>query len=271
MNLIIDTRERKIIELLKNENKIKYEIKQLDIGDFIFEDLKNEKNNIIIERKSIQDLLSSIVDGRYKEQKMRLLASCYNIMYIIEGHIEDDKVYSAIVSMSLEGINVIHTNNLEKTVHVIYKLYEKLLKNGFNNANNKKNDYSTVVKVCKKKNITPSICAIVQLSQIPGISNKTATLIIDMYETMSNLVLQFEKQSPSMLSEIKINEKRRLGNKKSCDIYNFLFGDKNIEKKKITKKDKKEINDFLNDNGYKNNKTHKTYKKNNDDAIPLFS
>jgi crossover junction endonuclease MUS81 len=271
MNLIIDTRERKIIELLKNEKKMKYEIKQLDIGDFIFEDPTNEKNNIIIERKSIQDLLSSIVDGRYKEQKMRLLASNCNIMYIIEGNIEHKTVYSTMVSMSLEGINVIHTDGLENTVHVICKMYEKLLKNGFNNANNKKNDYSTVVKVCKKKNITPSICAIVQLSQIPGISNKTATLIIDMYETMSNLVLQFEKQSPSMLSEIKINEKRRLGNKKSCDIYNFLFGDKNIEKKKITKKDKKEINDFLSNNGYNNKKTYKTSKKNNNDDIPLFS
>jgi crossover junction endonuclease MUS81 len=271
MNLIIDMREKKIIELLKNKKKIKYEIKQLDIGDFIFEDLKNEKNNIIIERKSIQDLLSSIVDGRYKEQKMRLLASNLNIMYIIEGHTEHKTVYSAIVSMSLEGINVIHTDGLVNTVHVICKMYEKLLKNGFNNNKKIDDNYSTVVKLCKKKNITPSICAIVQISQIPGISNKTATLIIDMYETMGNLVLQFEKQSPSMLSEIKINEKRRLGNKKSCDIYNFLFGDKNIEKKKITKKDKKEINDFLNDNGYKNNKTHKTYKKNNDDAIPLFS
>jgi crossover junction endonuclease MUS81 len=273
MNLIIDTRERKLIELLKkNKTKLQFEVKHLDIGDIIFEEIKSKENKIVIERKTIQDLLSSIVDGRYKEQKMRLLSSNYNIMYIIEGEIADKKIYTSIVSMSLEGINVIYSATIGDTIHIISKMYKKLLKNGFKNEKNKNVNYSTVVKICKKKNMTPTVCAIAQLSQIPGVSNNTAMIIIDMYETIGNLVLQFEKLNPNMLSEIKINGKRRLGDKKSCDIYKFLFGDKNIEKKKITKKDKKEINDFLDSSGYKK-KTY--YKKNsninNSEDEPMFS
>ena len=69
MNLIIDIRESKLISLYENNN-INYEKKQLDLGDV---QINNSNNTVIVfERKTLNDLLSSIVDGRYNEQSFRL-------------------------------------------------------------------------------------------------------------------------------------------------------------------------------------------------------
>lgn len=43
--------------------------------------------DFIVERKKADDLASSIIDGRYKDQKYRLKNSgISNIYYIYEGH-----------------------------------------------------------------------------------------------------------------------------------------------------------------------------------------
>ena len=42
----------------------------------------------VVERKKADDLMSSILDGRYKEQKFRLKNSCFgNVYYLFEGHL----------------------------------------------------------------------------------------------------------------------------------------------------------------------------------------
>ena len=57
----------------------------LPIGDIIIADDKEEK--LIIERKSVSDLLASIKDGRYEEQSYRLNGLSHhnhNIIYLVE-------------------------------------------------------------------------------------------------------------------------------------------------------------------------------------------
>lgn len=73
---------RKRQELLLDELKksgIKYESGKLNVGDFVWiARSRNVSNamttdlilNYIIERKRMDDLCSSIIDGRYKEQKV---------------------------------------------------------------------------------------------------------------------------------------------------------------------------------------------------------
>ena len=92
VSIIIDNRESKIYsgiierDLDKYSNLITIEKQQLEIGDI---HIKYMDLIVIYERKTIKDLLSSIKDGRYKEQKARLLSfrDSYssNINYIIEG------------------------------------------------------------------------------------------------------------------------------------------------------------------------------------------
>jgi len=88
VSIIIDNRETKLYTNLNErdldiyKDKIIIEKRQLDIGDIHinFNDI-----TYIYERKTVNDLLSSVKDGRYKEQKHRLLASSTNNNYIIEG------------------------------------------------------------------------------------------------------------------------------------------------------------------------------------------
>ena len=80
--------------------------------------------NLIVERKTGNDLASSIRDGRYKEQKFRLKNSGIgNVIYLIEGKSTSDKV---IPEASLEnaclhtriynGFNIIKTANDNETL-----------------------------------------------------------------------------------------------------------------------------------------------------------
>ena len=89
MELIIDNRE-KIKELFEKKEYIKYE--NLSIGDYHIK--LNGNTIVIIERKTINDLANSIVDGRYREQKKRLLDNFEKekILYILEGDIEMDNL-----------------------------------------------------------------------------------------------------------------------------------------------------------------------------------
>ena len=120
MKIKIDIREE---ELIKNINflianipsfkDIQVVIETLPLGDIIIYDEESDK--LVIERKSVNDLLSSIKDGRYEEQSYRLNGlnhHNHNIIYLIEGDInrlnnrfKDNKIekltlYSAILSLN---------------------------------------------------------------------------------------------------------------------------------------------------------------------------
>ena len=88
VEIIIDSRELKLKEIISKDLNLNIEFKNLDLGDIVFK--KNDKEILIVERKTINDLYSSIRDGRYKEQKIRLLSnSNANLFYILEGNIDE--------------------------------------------------------------------------------------------------------------------------------------------------------------------------------------
>ena len=70
MEFIIDNRES--IKKYFIEKNVKYvTFSNLDLGDYLFK--YNGEVVAIIERKTIDDMANSIKDGRYREQKSRLL------------------------------------------------------------------------------------------------------------------------------------------------------------------------------------------------------
>ena len=76
MKLVIDNREHKLIKLLKALNNdydydLTIEIEKLDLGDVSIQSDDGEEL-LLIERKNLADLASSIRDGRYKEQSYTL-------------------------------------------------------------------------------------------------------------------------------------------------------------------------------------------------------
>ena len=96
MKLVIDYREKKLIGLINSIKRmndkfkpIEVVVENLPLSDVIIKD-KKDNEKLLIERKTINDLASSIQDGRYNEQSYRL-NNCeihnHNIMYLIEGNI----------------------------------------------------------------------------------------------------------------------------------------------------------------------------------------
>ena len=149
MKIKIDNREE---DLIKNINylisnipsfkDIQIIVETLPLGDIIICDDISEK--LVIERKSVNDLLSSIKDGRYEEQSYRLNGlhhHNHNIIYLIEGDInrlnnrfKDNKLekltlYSAILSLNyFKGFSVIRTFSLEETAIFVCNTVNKLKK-----------------------------------------------------------------------------------------------------------------------------------------------
>ena len=95
MLIKIDNREQELIAEIQqvlslfDTKEIHIKVEMLPLGDIIISD--DEDNDlIIIERKSINDLIASIKDGRYEEQSYRLNGlelHNHNIIYLIEGNI----------------------------------------------------------------------------------------------------------------------------------------------------------------------------------------
>ena len=243
MNFIIDNRERKIIDELKESlisNDIKYELKNLDIGDFEFE---IKSNKIIIERKTVDDLVASIKDGRYKEQKIRLLQlqkEGMQIIYIIEGDINSKvgrigpKTFRSVIINGIirDGIYTYVSSGIENTVDFLMKTYKMIsmnesIFNKNNSSNNNKilneNEYASCIKKAKKDNLTIRVCFINQLSQIPGVSSKMAIAISEQFPNMMELIRNVEIEEGDTLCDIRYgNSQRKIGPVVSERIYEYL-------------------------------------------------
>ena len=245
ISIIIDARETKLLDHFNNNN-INFKKKQLDIGDIHIINTKTDTSQlpIVIERKTVSDMLASIKDGRYKEQKTRLngLLKQNEIktwFYILEGSssflnkAEKNTYNGVLISTQLrDNIQIINTENCKETYQFIIKLVSRLEKKPIfnNNTNNieKNINYNDSIKLKKKDNITPNNLQMMAISNIPQCSIKIGKAVIDKYGSLMNLFdvyqgLEMEKEKEQLLSTIQINESRKIGLKISEKIYNFLF------------------------------------------------
>jgi len=151
MKIIIDERERdlydKCLSIIQENIKVEFQLSKevLPLGD-IFIKTPNDNSLILIERKSLSDLLASIKDGRYEEQSYRLIHSSgiprHSIIYIIEGSLsqlrnptEKKIVYSSITSLNVfKGFTVLRTNNVNETAEYILNMANKLSRNILKNV-----------------------------------------------------------------------------------------------------------------------------------------
>ena len=239
VQIIVDSRETKLFSVLTErdldiyKDNISIQKEQLELGDIhiIFNEI-----TYIYERKTVNDLLSSIKDGRYKEQKNRLLANSFNNNYIIEGdtitsnkNFKNQKTLTSIYLNSIyrDKINVFFTTNIDDTATFLLLLVSKIIEKPENylNENNKiPQDYIDVCKIKsqKNKNIDKDTCYLLQLSQIPGISKEIAKKIKEIYPTMSSLIKNLEEE-PDEKSKISLLTKiDKIGNQKATLIIDYL-------------------------------------------------
>jgi ERCC4-type nuclease len=127
LNIIIDTRERKLMKILdEKKDIINYTVEQLDIADIIISD------DVAIERKEGSDFVSSIMDNRLFEQMMRLKETYAKPILILEGlndnvfentGMQINSIYGALCKVSyVMGISVVPTRSLHDTVIAIERI-----------------------------------------------------------------------------------------------------------------------------------------------------
>ena len=266
--IYIDIRENKLKDYFLGDDVIKKDvvIQQLDLGDIIFvkHPLINEENPLapenvmlIIERKTIDDLRASIKDGRHREQKSRLLANypLEKIYYLIEGnildyqikygHVDLDKtlksLYGSMINTLIrDNLKIIKTIDFEESIYILKLIYQKTIKQpdifskktpDNSSKEHSSSNYSSLIKVKKKDNLTPKICQIAQLTQIQGVSNFIATIVIDNYGSIYNLCNKYHELNNQELCEKLLidlpittttGKTRKLGKVLSERIYRFL-------------------------------------------------
>ena len=241
-SLVIDNREGKIINLIKHLTT-NYTVEQLSIGDFLIKMGDSRDNTIVVERKSVNDLYQSINDGRYKEQKARLLANypLSQVIYLIEGDLSD--LYSSAHRKAVSGsifnmqfrdkIRVVRTKDLNDTCDFILSLYSKATKNPEwfitgetqPQLENDSVDYSSLIKVNKSGNMTPEVCQVVMLTHIPGVSHNFSRRILEHYQSLENLInaLKSAETPEGLLTNLQVTDKRKLGKVLAQRIYNYLI------------------------------------------------
>ena len=257
MQLLIDLREPKTlvqnIITLNETSKTKVIIiqKNLTIGDYVFYDELSEQPLLIIERKSLSDLESSIKDGRYKEQSFRLNEASthnHNIIYLLEGAIINYKevsfrstLYSTLFSLNYyKGFSVINTLNQTETATMLMAFASKISrenKPGFysikttatsvatateNTATeNSEESYISTIKTSKKSHINRENIFQLMLMQIPGISSVSALALANEFKNMETL-LQSLKDENFNVENIKLASGRKLNKNIIGSLKSFL-------------------------------------------------
>ena len=147
----------------------------------------------MIERKTVNDLEASILDGRYREQRTRLTTYCLERaarpLYVIEGQL--DRIWGKLKQDTLQkylnrlalryGVAVIHTDSVEATAALCTTLASQISAEPevFVLADPTALAYSSTVTVTKRGNKEdPKNFALCALQGCPGVSFAVADAVL---------------------------------------------------------------------------------------------
>lgn len=178
MKIIIDQRERNpdIINCLEKTG-IDIERKTLPVGDYVV------SNRICIERKTISDFESSLINGRLFDQIERLKQAYEFPIVLIEGNIEEfrlglKQIIGAIISIYINyKIEVIFCFTNFETAEVIANIIKK-------EQENKDNEPS--LKGSFKAHSDNQIQEYI-VGNLPGIGPKLAKKLLIKFKNIKNL------------------------------------------------------------------------------------
>ena len=176
--IIVDTREKQSLisaNLLNQKANIQYE--KLDIGDYLIEDT-------IVERKTFQDFIGSMINKRLTEQLFNL-KKYPRYFLIIEGfyyhynefNIHENAVKGMLLSIAMDfKIPIIYTENEEDTANFLILVAKRHEKPKPQNAIRQTKTLKTLEE--QKQFI---------LEGFPGIGPTTAKQLLKKFQTLRNI------------------------------------------------------------------------------------
>jgi len=237
-SLEIDMRERGLITAL--EDRVPYRQENLVIGDLLF--MFPGGHKLCIERKTWCDLWSSITDGRFREQRARLLEwsrgcpALHHVLYLIEGKPEDisrghtpkDTCLKTIHRLAiLYGFAIWRTKSLKESADYILWVADQktLFKTIEDTTTTRINDLSNTMAKTKKDIQTPRHYLLAFLQSVSGISSPMALAIAGEVASLEDFIrlcrqkeedakilfLESEKKAEQeeQDSTIEINDKKK--------------------------------------------------------------
>ena len=203
VKIIVDKRERnlEILEGLAGSG-IMLNFAQLPVGDYILSD------RMCVERKTVSDFESSIINARLFDQLERLDRTFAKPMLLLEGEESDfvmnpNAVLGAIISIYGDyNVQVIRSRCAAETVSTLARLAER------------EQDVRREPRMLgQKRAYSKSQWQLLILGSIPGIGPKLAKSLISHFRTIRNVV----SAEPDELMEVN-----KIGEKKAEKIYEIL-------------------------------------------------
>jgi ERCC4-type nuclease len=218
LKLVVDSREARLCEGLKVLG-IPFENAGLDVGDFMIQNEAGEPL-LVAERKSLADFAASNADGRYREQRARLMAvrgSGVAVVYILEGSWslgDDKKMYGRTPEKQLQrlvtrlilryGMPVLASSSVDDTARWARLLLEQLADDP--TVFVPEGDLATAqvaamsgmtaaLSTVKKGNKTAIGTAHAMLSAIPGLGSKKVDALLTTHSIADLVALSAEQLS----------------------------------------------------------------------------
>lgn len=180
------------------------------LGDIVFVDSSKEITpdqplrifGPIIEKKTLADMASSILDNRYHEQSGRAIESGFGpgeFTYLAEGKLSSNKlgqmgkpVLGALVSVNMKlGFNVVLSSDVNESCTYIF-LWHNLLEEYDERKINQRFTYlDYAIKVKSKRELQEKHNFGIILTHTYGIEGTRAQLIVDKYKNLGNLMAEF--------------------------------------------------------------------------------
>jgi len=181
VEIVCDFREEEIVKLLKALG-LKVSVISLPVGDFIVDD-------VIIERKSYDDFINSIIDKRIFYQVEQMKQNYSKVILILEGfsetRINENALKGALASLLVdEKVSLVQTINAYDTAKLLFWIAKK------KNSNVQRMAFKIVDK--KGKNLKEMQETIV--SALPGISLKMARRLLKRFKTVRKIFLSSESE-----------------------------------------------------------------------------
>jgi ERCC4-type nuclease len=235
MPIWLDYRERGLQALQPTLKTITPPVGDIWIGDMSGNLL--QEGGVILERKSLNDLEASIIDGRYEEQRGRLLAYANEqkvaIGYVIEGNtagfqgrrFTGDSVLKLISQIQFKHrIPVFQTASMEATMalSVIIEGEWVKAKGQFSWQSGAGNGATPIAASYTKSNSrdTPESFLLGTLTQCRGISEGLARLIVVQYPSIEELMAATAIELATITD--RVNPKRKVGKAVAERLYGLL-------------------------------------------------
>jgi len=227
VQVFLDTNERALLAEATAVGK-SFPVRRLPVGDIGF--YSGDDLLALVERKTLSDLDASILDGRFREQRARLVDAASQVggphcFYIVEGCRCRQRYHSTggaeRVAGALENLVVKHricvlfTTSMADTLNTIERLSSKLAAKGTR---------ATVFGAQKLKTrggVIKDHLFAHMLTVIPGVSMTVAQAIATHYPSWAALVAGWEgsASAENALADIPITGKRRVGPAVSRRVY----------------------------------------------------